>query len=189
MGRVRKGRFGSPGPVVSSKLKDTSDRSGFRDAIGICPIPFLDFSYETHFVSTVYPFFFVCREGARGVISAIRIVEQAIFSPAWVRSNLPKNGGLVLFGIPNVTNQRLENSGLRTEALCIFGIGYLFPALDFPLPHRNSCGLFSLVEHPNARQRCLYMRSPVGIKTLTKTLRTALLRASPAGSHDHYNKG
>ncbi|UQB77690.1 hypothetical protein KI429_22180 [Pseudomonas shirazica] len=65
-------------------------------------------------------------------ISAIRIVEQAIAPVLFTLPNLPKNGGLVLFGIPNVGNQALANLPFWSETLCINGMGHALQALDFP---------------------------------------------------------
>ncbi|MFK0095550.1 hypothetical protein [Pseudomonas sp. NPDC090592] len=122
-----------------------------------------DFSPETHFVSTVHQLFFDLDGASSSVISAIRIVEQAIFFALFIPSNLPKYGGLVLFGIPNVINQALASDRFWCKFVCVNGMGYAFPALDFPLPHRNSCRLFRWPEHPVARLRCPYMKSPDGM--------------------------
>ncbi|MGM3215019.1 hypothetical protein ACSQ5K_05365 [Pseudomonas sp. PhalM4] len=93
-----------------------------------------DFIPETHFVSTVHQIFFGLAGPSSSGISAIRIVEQAIFHALCVPSNLPKYGGLVLFGIPNVINQALANPLFWHEILCIIGMGHALPALDFPFP-------------------------------------------------------
>jgi hypothetical protein len=68
------------------------------------------FSLKTHFVSTVHQLFFDFDGASSSVISAIRIVEQAIFHVLCIPSNLPKYGGLDLFGIPNVINQALADA-------------------------------------------------------------------------------
>ncbi|WP_306578684.1 hypothetical protein [Pseudomonas sp.] len=121
-----------------------------------------DFIPETHFVSTVHQIFFGLAGPSSSGISAIRVVEQAIFHALCVPLNLPEYGGLVLFGIPNVINQALANPLFWHETLCMIGMGYALPALDFPLSHRNSCRLFRWSERPVARLRCPYMKSPDG---------------------------
>jgi hypothetical protein len=120
------------------------------------------FSPETHFVSTVHQIFFDLLVAGTSGIYAIRIVEQAIFLALYVPSNLPKYGGLVLFGIPNVINQSLAKLPNGSKTVCQNGMGYAFPALAFAPSRRNSCRLFRWPERPVARLRCPYMTSPDG---------------------------
>jgi hypothetical protein len=127
----------------------TPHRPDFRGAIShfinaIVQWPLLRvFRFGTHFVSTVHHIFFPFDAAAASVISAIRIVEQAIRPPPYALPYRPKNGALVLFGFPNVINQALATCHFQRKQLCSIGMGYAFPALDFPLPHRNSCRLFA----------------------------------------------
>ena len=142
------------------------------------------FSPGTHFVSTVHQIFFDLLGAATSGIYAIRIVEQAIFHVLPVPPNLPKYGGLVLFGIPNVINQALAKLPARSKTVCINGMGYAFQALAFAPCRRNSCRLFRWPERPVARLRCPYMTSPDGTLTARDLAYGAVTRVS-ARCHDH----